>query len=89
MTDDIVVKAVTRESPDQEAEIVKGAPALVQDLDPGIAIGVRAEAGVVKKRRELKNLEGTVEAEAGHHQVHLHLEAEIQQWMRKKHWLED
>lgn len=84
----IVVKAATGKSQDQEAEIVKGAPALVQDLDPGIAIGVRAGAEVEKKRRELKNLEDTVGAEAGHHQVHLRFEAEIQQWMHKKHWLE-
>ncbi|CAJ0958606.1 unnamed protein product [Ranitomeya imitator] len=83
-----VVKAVTEESPDRGAEIVKGALDLVQDLDPGTATGVRVEAGVVKKRRDLTNLEGTVEAEAGHHLVHHHFEEEILQWMHKKHWLE-
>lgn len=89
VTDVIVVKAVTGESPDRGAEIVKGVHALVQDLDPGTAIEVRVEAGVVKKRRGLTNLEGTVGAEAELHLVRLHLEEEILQWMHKKHWLED
>lgn len=84
----IVVKVVTRKSPDQGAEIVKGALARVQDPGPGTAIGVRVEAGVVKRRRDLTNLEGTVGAEAGHHLVHLRFEAEILQWMHKKPWLE-
>lgn len=92
VSDGIVVEAVTESGLDPEAETKNAVQGLVQGQNQGTGIRLGAEARVkvevVKERRELKNLAGTVEVEVERHLAHLLLGVEIQQWMHRKHWPE-